>query len=170
MQKNVELIKNLASDNEAIKLSALESIRENGDPAVLPAVINLIVRGDSKKVTAEAIELLNDLKDKNSVPYIINSLREYRGMNGYREIVASCWQNGLDFSAHLELFTVLVLEEPLEIAMEAFTVVEENIGRLPIRQREVLAEMISVHVKTGDEIKIRLIKDLQEMVNESLRS
>jgi hypothetical protein len=170
-EKREEFIRRLSSGNEKEMLSALEDLRFTGDPSVLPAVISIITDRPDGEVRIKAIKLLNDLKDKNSIPYIIDSIKNLRGgRNGLRDIVSACWQNGLNFSEHLELFSDLVFEDDLETAMESFTVIEENIPFMHMDGKKKLAERLSERPLTSDEIKNRLIKDLKLILQESMNT
>jgi hypothetical protein len=46
------------------------------------------------------------------------------------ELVACCWQNGLNYTEYLPLFIDLVIDEPFLTAFEAFTVIENMYGRI----------------------------------------
>jgi hypothetical protein len=50
-----------------------------------------------------------------------------------RDLIESCWQNGLNYSQYLSIFTSLLSHGSDEIAFEAFTVIE-NLEYMPSDQ------------------------------------
>ena len=81
-----------------------------------------------------------------------------------KNMVCSCWQNGLDYSGYIPFFTEMVLFSDYETSIEAFTVVEENIDSLnPGSRNEILDEIKKSLSKISEE-KLALVSELQSVV------
>ena len=167
--KTKELLKELTSGKEDKILSAFTAIRIRGNAELLPVIISLVFDEPTGAVRCEALNLLNDLKDKDSVPYIAAELIKHRGKNGFNNLVSSCWQCGLDFSEYLDLFADMVVKDNFETAIEAFTVIEENLHMLDSDRKIKLAENKLISFETTDEPKQRLLRELERIINENIR-
>lgn len=137
------IISGLKSADEKVILSAIEEMRIHGNVDILPELFVLISSNPSDIITESAIKLLNDLKEPMAVPLIVNALSTLRANPNYCLLVSSCWQNGLDFSPYLSLFVDLILNETMEVAIEAYSVIDENIHNLDDEGKRELAELIN---------------------------
>ena len=162
-----EIINNLKSGKESLVLSSIEEIREHGNADILPTLISLFFSDNSNECRLSALRVLNDLKDPLSVPVIAEALNTFRGKSGFHSLVASCWQNGLDFSPYLNLFADLMISEDLQVAIEAYSVIEENVHLLDNKARTDLIQYIrSAKIPSTDECKSNLILELINMLEE----
>jgi HEAT repeat protein len=171
MKENIntkELRTLLGSGNEDRILEAIQRIRFSGSPELLPAIIELTFKEKPGIVRGEAIKILNDLKDKNAVSFITEALVTYRGKDGYRDLVCACWQNGLDYSDHLDFFMDILIHDEFEIAMEAFTVIEENIHLLEGSEKQKLAAKATIATGQGDNTRSKLIRELIPLLQDTL--
>jgi hypothetical protein len=139
---NKEWIKKLSTGREDVILHTLKELRKSGTNDLLPAIIDLLQTSRNHEIQSEVISFLNDLKNQSSVDIFIDNLNSHRGRHYFAKLVGACWQNGLDYSDHLEFFIDIVINEDYVSAMEAFTVIESNITRLEAAKREKLAEKI----------------------------
>ena len=158
------LIKGLQSDKENLILDAISQLYINGTAELIPYVIKLYFVTPSAKIRKEILALLNNLKDKNVCPYLVNAVIHYKGQESYHNIVSSCWQSGLDYSKYLDIFIDLVIEQELLTAIEAFSVVEENISQVSPPERERYAIYIRSKLKVVDEERKNLVNELLQMV------
>ena len=159
-KKNQEIIRKLRSGRQDVIIDTVKELRHIGNREVLPEVINLISARESDEVTDVCVSLLNDLKDEPSAGIISEAIRQNRMRNNLHRIVAACWQNGLDYSADIDLFIDLVIEEDYFTAIEAFTVVEQNIHALTMVEREKRAALIESHMKKVSNEKDGLVREL----------
>ncbi|HYW94233.1 MAG TPA: hypothetical protein VE870_01450 [Bacteroidales bacterium] len=163
-RKNREMIRKLRSGREDVIIDTIKTLRHTGNREVLPEVIDLASAGISDDVTDTCISLLNDLKDKQSAAVITEAIRQNRNRENLNRIVAACWQNGLDYSQEIDLFIDLVIEEDFATAIEAFTVIEENIHSLSMAEREKRAAVIESRQKEAGEEKQALVRELIAIV------
>ncbi len=164
--RNNAILAGLKSGKEDTILSAIEDIRIHGNIDIFPELLSLISENTSETIVNSAIRVLNDLKEPGVVPLIAESLNSFKGNPNLRLLVASCWQNGLDFSPYLTLFVDLALSEEIEVAIEAYSVIEENIHNLDINEKKKLAELIKHKAQTSsNECKIKLLLELVYSLN-----
>ncbi len=127
------LISKLQSKKEEEVLFTIKQLRLNGNYVILPHIFELLLNNKSNNIRKEATKLLNDLKDENSKIEIIKALKNEHYRSLHKEILASCWQSSLDYSAYLEVFIEIFKNSDFEMAFEAFTVIDnfEDSATLP---------------------------------------
>jgi hypothetical protein len=159
-QKRDKLITGLQSDNEILILNAIRQLYTDGTVELLPNLFKLYFLTKSEIIRKEILELLNNLKDKNACPYLVDAVIKYRGQEYYHQIVSSCWQSGLDYSQYLKVFIDLVIEQDLFTAVEAFSVVEGNIPELnpPVREKHAIYIRSKLGIVSED--RKNLVKEL----------
>ncbi|MCC7303356.1 MAG: hypothetical protein IT233_12005 [Bacteroidia bacterium] len=74
--------------------------------------------------------LLKELRCAAGVALLIEAIHDHRGDPRLAALVAACWECGEDMSEHLQLFITLATAEPLPVALEALSVIEE-IQKIP---------------------------------------
>lgn len=144
-------------------LAALNKLKESGNKDYLPILFELMVAGCEQDVEKEIQKLLGTIKDKETIPVFINALQEDRYEPIRKNITTACWQNGLDFSANIEVFVDVVINENWETAFEAFTVID-NMEHLP--SPEVMKPIklrIARALKIADEKKAYMLEELLKL-------
>lgn len=111
-------------------ISALNYIKEEGNIHYLPLLFDLLKSGPKEKVEEEITAILGTLKVREAVPVLVKALTEPKYIPIRKQLAAACWQNGLDYENHLQVFVDLVIEEDWETGFEAFTVIE-NMENFP---------------------------------------
>lgn len=163
-QTTQQVIKILESDKESVILDTLRKLHISGTVEILPYLFRLYFLTNSENIRYEVLDLLNNLKDNKACPYFIEAIQNYKGQDLYSQIVSSCWQNGLDFSENIKIFIDLVIEQDLYTAIEAFSVVEENISGLTQLERETQVIYIQSRMKTINEERKKLVIELLHLV------
>lgn len=140
------------SDTKSV-LSALGRIKEKGNTKSLKPLVSLLNSDPGPEIEKEILFILNNLKAKDAVTEIINSILNPEYISIRKKLITCCWQNGLDFKNHLPLFADLIIEGDWETAFEAFTVIE-NMENLP-EQRiiDAAADKIREALKNADDQK-----------------
>ena len=158
-------IQTLRSGNRAAILTTLKELRGGGKSEVLPELFEILAASDDPQVRSEILSLLNDLKNQETVPYLVDAIRnpDYSGIVG--ELVAACWQNGLSYGAYLDTFLEVALHGEYAALIEAFTVMEEAIGDVEQQEREKLANKLQSRLKEAEEQKHPLLKELIRVIN-----
>jgi len=163
-QKLKDIVRILESENESNILDTIKYLYVNGTVEILPYLFRLYFITTSTIIQREILGLLNDVKDNKACPYFVDAVRTFKGQEYFYQIVSSCWQNGLDFSSDIQLFIDLVIEQDILTAIEAFSVVEENISSLNPSERENKAFYIQSKLKVIDKERKKLVAELLNLV------
>ena len=153
-------IKSLRSGNRTAILATLKDIRSSGTVTILPEVFDVLMEQEDEQIYNEAVSLINDLKSKESVPYLTDAIADAEFASIRQELVASCWQNGLSYSKHIGLFVKVALNDPYATAIEAFTVIEGCIGDVAENELQQQINYIRQHISSADPEKHLLLHEL----------
>jgi hypothetical protein len=143
---------------------ALDEIKNKGDDTYIAPLIALLHQSLSNEVKASIFQLFIDLKHENSVDQLIQELIKEENPEILERLVASCWQNGLNYSKHLTYFVQLVLNHEFQIAFEAFTVIENMYGKIDPDVEIALMEKIENNLQNVEERKQYLLKGMLEII------
>lgn len=106
-------------------------MRSEGKSGYLPYLFELATTTTkSGQVKNEVFKLLNDLKDNDATFFLAKAIDDDKYSSIRKELVEACWQNGLNYSGYLPLFTKLVIHGTDEVSFEAFTVID-NMKYMP---------------------------------------
>ena len=155
-----EQIRALRSENRIAILAALSALRSTGNVSVLPELFNLLHEQEDEQIRSEIISILNDLKEKDAVPVLADAIRNPENSGILTILVASCWQNGLDYSNYIDTFVEVIFNAPYEVAIEAFTVIEDSIGALAPGERDRLISIFKERMQEADPLRKPLIGEL----------
>lgn len=86
------------------------------------SVIDRLVEPSVSREEQES--LFAELKKKDMRRQLVQAIGS-AGEDNKRILLAACWESGLDFSEHFKFFAGLVLEHTFEVALEAFTVIQQ---------------------------------------------
>lgn len=153
----------LFSANPEIVLAAVESLKEKGNSEYLPILFELLLASPENEVEASILKLLGTVKDNETIPVFVAALQNAKFKNIRKEIITACWQNGLDFSAHMAVFADLVIEETWEVAFEAFTVIENLEYFPPEEELKNIRLKIAGALKTADAQKQYFLEEILRM-------
>lgn len=143
---------------------ALEEIKNKGDDTYIAPLIEFMHTTASREAKALVYQLFIDLKHENSVDQIIHELKKEQDPVILEQLVATCWQNGLNYSKHLPYFVQLIIEQEFQIAFEAFTVVENMFGKIDGDIERKLIEEIEKSIPNSEGRKQYLLKGLLEII------
>jgi hypothetical protein len=138
------LIGGLSSEDEGKALAALKALEANGDPLILPVLVDLLKRDDlSVKLRQEVLEFLNGLKDTSAIPVLMDLLRNEDNLSVRPELLTVIWSTKLDFSAYLSDFVSIATDGDFMEALECITVIENLEG--PFSEQQILESQL--HLK-----------------------
>ena len=121
------IIKKLQSSNTNDILEGINDIRLQGSPEHLPPLCLILRRSVQPDIKNAIIKLLDELKDQKATHQMIELIRSEKSVTVKRILVASCWKSGLDYSALLEPFFEIFVQDDFETAFEAYTIIDSNI-------------------------------------------
>ncbi len=127
---NTEIKNELFSAKEEVVIAALEKISAHGNKLYIPVLFDLLLTKPGNEVTNEVLKLLSTVKAKETVTLFADALQNEKYKSIRKNILTTCWQNGLDYHDYLPVFVTIVIEDDWETAFEAFTVID-NLEFLP---------------------------------------
>ncbi len=101
--------------------------RTSDDRKLIGNFIALLTDSSNREVKEDVLAVLRTAKAQQFLVDLLG-MKEYKTKQ--KELVAACWESGLDFSAHLDIFSALICTPAIsnEVLLEAITVVEEMQG------------------------------------------
>lgn len=157
-------IQTLRSGNTRAIIETITQLRNRGNIAILDEVFELMLIASDDKVLEACVKLLNDLKDKKVVPAIVEAVTDQKYGPIRKDLVASCWQSGLDYHEHLDVFIDVALFSDYATTLEAFTVIEDCIGQVDKRKRDESLEKLKKEINNCSEDTKPLITELISMI------
>jgi len=166
--RNARIINNLCSEKESRIMEALEEFLIFGNAQILPEFISFIFKDSSEHYRDHAFRILNDIKDTEAIPVLAEALHQYRGKKDYSYLVSSCWQNGMDFSPYIQQFMDIMIKDELNVAIEAFSVIEENFHHLEnTEKQDILNTLRENSIIAENDCKKKLILALLSMLEDN---
>lgn len=164
--KSKEILSNLKSTNSEFVLETLHKVRESGNRLILEGLIDLLHDTEFPEIKKSVLNLLSELKNQESVPSFIAAIGNEKYTSEHKDLVACCWQNGLNYKEYLPFFIDLVINKEFLIAFEAFTVIENMCGR--VEDEIIDAEVIKVSeaLKNTSEQKAYLLNGLLAIIRD----
>jgi hypothetical protein len=153
----------LFSTRSEIVLEAISKLSETGNHFYVPILFELLATQPEEEIKLAILKLLGTVKDKESIPEFIAALQNEHLKSIRKDIAMCCWQNGLDFSAHMSEFTELVISESWEVAFEAFTVIENLEHFPPEDELHRIHLRIAAALRTADEQKQYFLEEILRM-------
>lgn len=163
-EKIKSLLAQLQSDDEEKVQLAFDEIAQTGNQADLVHLFDFLKRNPDSYASSKIYQLLGELKQPESVPFLIEAILHPDNVAIQSQLIGCCWQNGLDYSAYLPFFCQLVIERDFEVAFEAFTVVENMYGKIAPEVEQSTMEKISAALENGNEQKVYLLRGLLEII------
>jgi hypothetical protein len=120
-----QLLKDLWSGEERTVLKTLWMLRSRGNIGYIPELLKLLNTDPAEVIRRDLIQLISDIKSPDAKPFILAGLRDQELSRAREYILTACWQSGLDYSQHADVFVDLFLDGDYSTALEAFTVIEE---------------------------------------------
>ena len=150
----------LRSSNSSAIIDTVQEIRNHGSVTILPELFDLLLISENIEIVKACSALLNDLKNKESVRYLVSALETIKYKPIRQILVSACWQNGLDFHKDILIFADIFLTDEYLTSVEAFTVIENSIGKLEDQDIVQLIEKLNSKIDEADEKKKLLIREL----------
>lgn len=163
-QKIQRLRGKLNSDDTKIVIQTLEQIKDSGEAELIPDLIQVLEGTDVSEVNDKVLDILNNLQAQASVAEIVRMIRQVEDDEVVASVLASCWKNRLDFSAHLHDLTKIFVNADFNSALEAFTVIENATPNVTNEDIDESMETIKNHLRSIDPGKKPLMMELIHML------
>jgi HEAT repeat protein len=157
-------ITSFESSNTERILKSLYEVRNSGSIKILPVLLNLLNDRTDSEINTEIIRLVSELKSPEAVPVIAKSLKENDFGNYEDDIIAACWQSGLDFSSYLSVFAEMFIKGDYSSALESFTVIEETLINATEDEVYACIHFLKEHEYMVSDEKMPLYRELQNVV------
>ncbi len=169
IQKQQETEKNniqsLRSGNKKVIIDTISSIRKRGKISILPEIFELMLLTEDQEVMEAAVKLLNDLKKKEVIPVMVDAIKDNNYLAIRKELLASCWQSGLDYHEHIMVFINVALKDDYASAFEAYSVIENCIGDISDSERARCVKKLNKGLEKTPKEKLPLLNELISMAD-----
>ncbi len=143
-----------------------------------------LVKEDEERVRREQMDLLTELlcddkhkaargevfnflkKEKKAVDLLIRAIGE--ATVDKKKLIAACWEGDLDCDRYLALFTQLTLNDTFEVALEAFTTIENMRKIEPVEAGALLEKVNTALHQQADPGRKVLASDLAEFLKKHI--
>ncbi len=166
IKKENEIIKEkLVSPQETDVIEGIREMRSLGNSETLSEVLHLLNNKPSVELTGIIFDLLNDLKMQDSAEILVHYIKNHKNSPYLRELISACWQNGLDYSQQIGLFTELAVKNDILVTIETFSVIQENIDLVNESERYKIASSLEKRLKDiSDQEKQKLLKEILSLI------
>lgn len=121
--EHTNLLKGLNSADPEKVLQTIEELRAEGRTSDFPILLEMLRVAKSPEIKAKIVNLFANLKDKGTVPLMVEAIQDEKYAPVLQQLVSSCWENGLDYTPYLPVFVDLLIEKEFLVAFEAYTVI-----------------------------------------------
>ncbi len=154
------ILRGLESSDSLKVIETLEELRVSGRVSDIPVLIELLHLTQDPEVKKKIAGLFANLKESDSIPLIIEAIQNQKYAPELKELVASCWENGLDYSNYLSLFVELLIENEFLIAFEAYTVIMNMTAQIDQRKIDIEINLLDKAIQSAPEDKKVLMLDV----------
>lgn len=147
-------------NNNIAVLKRLKEFRSDGQAEQLHEVIEVLNKTENEEIQKNILQILNDLKDKTIIPFLIHEIDKEKNKNIQHYLVSACWQNGLDYGDYFVFFIDLMIKCNYLTAVETFTVIEVMETNLTIELLDESINKLKDALKDFEEDKQYLVKEL----------
>jgi len=124
-KKQKEIHKDLQTDDPNKIYAALKDLRVHGTRESIPLVIDQLGKDLGDVIDKEVIDILGDLKDKNTVEFFIEALENPKNAEVQKALLQAIWNADLKIEEHLPYFVSLAMKSDYLTAFECFTIIEQ---------------------------------------------
>lgn len=158
IQENI--LKGLKSSDSQKVIETIGELREAGNVAYIPLLLDLMSSTPDTEIRKNITELFSNLKDSEAIPILISAIQNSKYASEMKGLVASCWENGLDYTRYISLFVDLLIEKDLEVAFEAYTVIMNTENKIDTSIIDHEIERLEKAIGSVPELKRQLLLDV----------
>jgi hypothetical protein len=154
------ILKGLQSSDSLKVIETLEELRTTGKVSDIPLLLEMLHVSRNPDVKAKITDLFANLKESDAIPLIMEAIKSQRFAPELKDLLATCWENGLDYSEYLSLFIELMIETEFQVALEAYTVIMNMTSRIEQQKIDREMERLEIALKGEQEQKRQLYLDV----------
>lgn len=154
------ILDGLQSADSLKVIETLEELRVSGKVTDIPFLIEMLHLSQNPEIKSKITDLFANLKESDAIPLIVEAIQNQKYAPELKELVASCWENGLDYSNYLTLFVDLLIDSEFLIAFEAYTVIVNMTAKIDQAKIDVEIDRLEQAMKTTSDEKKALILDV----------
>ena len=146
---------------------ALKDIRKHGSRDSIPLLVDIVVNTDEELLYAEAVKVLNDLKDKDSTDAIVEAIQDPANEAQIITLLQVIWQAGLKVDRHLRFLADLAMKSEYMVAFECLTITEHMEDELNEDETfQVIADLREAVLRKNknEELLEMMIQELNERI------
>lgn len=154
------ILKGLESANSLKVIETIEELRVSGRATDIPLLVELLHLTQNPEIKTKITDLFANLKESNTIPLIVEAIQNQKYAPELKELVACCWENGLDYSNYLNLFVGLMIDNEFEVAFEAYTVIMNLENKIDQRIIDQEIDLMEKALPLASEQKRQLMLDV----------
>jgi uncharacterized protein YjgD (DUF1641 family) len=154
------ILKGLESADSLKVIDTIEELRNSGKASDIPLLVELLHLTQNPEIKSKITGLFANLKESDTIPQIIEAIQNQKYSPELKELVACCWENGLDYSNYLSLFVGLLIDNEFEIAFEAYTVIMNLETRIDQKIIDQQIDLLEQTLSSAPEQKRQLVLDV----------
>jgi len=154
------ILEGLQSADSLKVIETLEELRVSGKVSDIPFLIELLHLTQNPEIKSKITDLFANLKESDAIPLIIEAIQNQKYAPELKELVASCWENGLDYSNYLTLFVDLLIDSDFLIAFEAYTVVVNMTAKIDQAKIDIEIDRLEQAMRSATDEKKALMFDV----------
>ncbi len=154
------ILKGLESADSLKVIDTIEELRNSGRASDIPLLVELLHLTQNPEIKSKITGLFANLKESDTIPLIIGAIQNQKYAPELKELVACCWENGLDYSNYLSLFVGLLIDNEFAIAFEAYTVIMNLETRIDHKIIDQEIDLLERALSSAPEQKRQLMLDV----------
>jgi hypothetical protein len=166
---NYQIDRLKASSDENI-ISILLELKELGNLNYLEPLMEIILEDRSEMLKKALIDFISDIKVQSAAPIISNFILKNIESKKLTKLVTASWQSRLDFSKHLEPYFQILVKGDYKIAFEAFTVIENSLEGLEIKDLDYFMSVVKKGIPKADRDKQLLLLEMVSTIEKFKRA
>lgn len=168
--KKEKIIRDLYSENTSLVLATIETLKEEGDCSIIPALIDLMMTSEHEEIKQVIGQFLADIKEAGAAPLFISAIQNERYLPIRAHLIGLCWQSGLDFTPFLPVFIEMVIVGNYMESFEAMTVIENLDGQITKELAEQMTDLLNKSATNAKEEKAGYIHEIKELLPQLIGS
>lgn len=156
-----------SADFETIK-KTIDDIYEHGETQIITDVISVYKGYIGTEIENYFYSFLVCIKNNDFPHILIEHIKDKKFSKIKSNLISICWESTLDFSDFSDTFIEIFIKEPINIAFEAFTVIQNSYNIAEEDLKKGISNLeLSVSSISNDkkELLVEIVHDLKQKLN-----